>query len=48
MSEKKKSPLLAVGAILVGIASLPVAGFVSWVAGLVMMALPIFMILNAG
>ncbi len=47
MSEKKRSVLLALGALFIGVASIPVGSFISWVAGLVMMALPVFMIYKA-
>lgn len=44
MSKKNKRPGLALGAIVVGVASLPVAATVSTTLGLVMMALPVYMI----
>jgi len=48
MSEKKMSRSgLALGAMVVGVASVPVTAFVSTVLGLVMMAAPIFMIYKA-
>lgn len=49
MSEKtkKSSAGLALGAMVIGIAAVPVAAFVSTVAGLAMMAAPIFMIYQA-
>ncbi|NOX43369.1 MAG: hypothetical protein GXP19_06515 [Gammaproteobacteria bacterium] len=48
MSEKKKSSIgLALGAMIVGVASIPVTAFVSTLLGLVMMAAPIFMIYRA-
>jgi len=47
MSVKKSNPFLAVGAIFVGIAAMPVAAFVNIVLGLAMMALPVWMIYKA-
>lgn len=48
MSDKKVSRSgLALGAMVVGIASVPVTAFVSAVLGIAMMAAPIFMIYKA-
>lgn len=48
MSEKRKSSAgMALGAMAIGVASIPVAAMFSTVAGLVMMAAPIFMIFAA-
>lgn len=45
--EKKKNAGLAIGAIIIGLAALPVAALVNWVAGLVLLALPVFMVYKA-
>jgi len=48
MSEKKQvSSGLALGAMIIGIASVPVTALVSTVLGIIMMAAPIFMIYKA-
>ncbi len=47
MSGKKKSPILALTAIVVGLAALPVAAFFDWVAGLIMLGLPVLMVYKA-
>lgn len=48
MSEKKKSNVgLALGAMVIGVAAIPVTAFVSTLLGLAMMAAPIFMIYRA-
>ncbi len=48
MSSKRNNPFLALGAAVVGIASVLVASFVSVVGGLAMMLLPLWMIYKAG
>ncbi|MDH4276440.1 MAG: hypothetical protein OEW08_15525 [Gammaproteobacteria bacterium] len=48
MSLKPKRPGLAVAALCIGVIALPVAGFVHWMLGVVLMAAPIFMIYAAG
>ncbi len=48
MSQKQKSNVyLALAAMVIGVASIPVAAFVNWVLGLVMLGMPIFMIYRA-
>lgn len=48
MSTKKNNPFLALGAAIVGIASILVTTFVSLAGGLAMMLLPLWMIYKAG
>ena len=47
MSTKKNNPFLALGAAIVGIASILVTTFVSLAGGLAMMVLPLWMIYKA-
>ena len=47
MSVKKPNPYMALGAMFIGIAAMPVAALVNAVLGLVMMALPLWMIYKA-
>jgi len=47
MSVKKPKPFMALGAMIVGVAAIPVAAFVNVVLGLAMMALPMWMIYKA-
>lgn len=48
MEQKKKSSAgLALTAMVIGVASVPVTAFVSTVVGIAMMAAPIFMIYKA-
>jgi len=47
MSVKKANPFMAVAAMFIGIAAMPVAAFVNIVLGLAMMALPMWMIYKA-
>ncbi len=47
MSVKKPNPFLAVAAMFIGIAAMPVAAFINIVLGLAMMALPMWMIYKA-
>lgn len=48
MSTKKNNPFLALGAAIVGVASILVTAFVSLAGGLAMMLLPLWMIYKAG
>lgn len=48
MSSKKNKPFLALGAAIVGVASVLVTTFVSLAGGLAMMLLPLWMIYKAG
>lgn len=48
MSSKKNNPFLALGAAIVGVASILVTTFVSLAGGLAMMLLPLWMIYKAG
>ena len=47
MSVKKANPFMAVGAMFIGVAAMPVAAFVNVVLGIAMMALPMWMIYKA-
>ncbi len=47
MSVKKPKPFMALGAMIVGVAAMPVAAFVNIVLGIAMMALPMWMIYKA-
>lgn len=47
MSAKKKSALLGVGAMFVGILAIPVAAFVDIVLGLALLTAPVFMLYRA-
>ncbi|MEK6748525.1 MAG: hypothetical protein AABY83_04885 [Pseudomonadota bacterium] len=45
--SKPKKPALALAALAIGVIALPVAGLVSWVLGLVLLGLPVFLIYAA-
>ncbi len=47
MSAKKPNLFLALGAMFIGVAAMPVAAFINIVLGLAMMALPVWMIYKA-
>ena len=47
MSVKKPKPFMAVSAMFIGIAAMPVAAFINVVLGIAMMALPMWMIYKA-
>ena len=44
---KPKKPAMALGALLLGVIALPVAGFFNWMLGLALLTMPIFMIYAA-
>ena len=47
MSGKEPNPYMALGAMIIGVAAMPVAALVNVVLGLAMMALPMWMIYRA-
>jgi len=47
MSVKKKNAALAVAAIITGTLAMPVAAFISWVAGIVLLSVPVFLVYKA-
>ncbi len=47
MSAKKSNPFMALGAMIVGIASIPIAAMVNVVLGISLMVLPLWMIYKA-
>ena len=44
---KKRSAALGLGALVIGTASVFVAGLVNWVLGLVLLSIPIYMVYKA-
>lgn len=45
--SKKRGALLGVAALITGIVALPVAALVNWMAGLVLLTVPVFLIYKA-
>lgn len=45
--SKKKGAFLGVAALIMGIVALPVAALVNWMAGLVLLSVPVFLIYKA-
>lgn len=47
MSAKKPNPYMALGAMVIGVASIPIAALVNVVLGIALMVLPLWMIYKA-